>query len=125
VTTRWWRYLDSLRTPGMSDRQLASFIDVTPATISRWKSGKNPGSAEVVQAAHAFGANAVDALVAGGILGDEETEAYRSGQISLGDVPLSALLTELQQRLADLNILDSSRSVDKLVNKRIAKGFFQ
>lgn len=125
MATRWWRYLDSLRSADMSDRQLALFIDVTPATVSRWKSGKNPGSAEVVQAAHAFGANAVEALVAGGILGDEETEAYRSGQISLADVPLSALLDELKVRLTDLHVLDSSRSVDKLVNKRIAKGFFQ
>lgn len=125
MATRWWRYLDSLRGSDMSDRQLALFIDVTPATVSRWKSGKNPGPAEVVQAAHAFGANAVQALVAGGILGDEETEAYRSGQISLADVPLSALLDELKVRMSDLQVLDSSRSVDTLVSKRIAKGFFQ
>lgn len=125
MSTRWWKYLDSLRNPDMSDRKLALFIDVTPATVSRWKSGQAPGSAEVVRAARAFGANVVDALVAGGVLSTEEAEDYVRGQLSLADVPLAALLSELETRLDALKVLDTTRSADRVIAKRIPKGFLQ
>lgn len=125
MTTPWWTYLNGLRDPDMSDRQVAMFVEVTPATVSRWKGGQKPGAAEVVRTARAYGANVVDALVAGGILGENEAEAYRGGQISLADVPLAALLDELRQRFDAMEMLGSTRSMEQAVSKRVAKGFFQ
>lgn len=126
MATRWWAYLDGLRGEDTSDRQLARFIDVTPATVSRWKAGTNPGPAEVVRAARAFGANVVEALVAGGVLGSDETEEYRRGQISLADVPMAALLDELRQRFDEMEVLGDSRSDSRqAVSRRIAKGIYQ
>lgn len=125
VSAAWWDYISALRPAGMSDRKLAAHIEVTPATVSRWRAGKPAAATEVVRAARCFGVSPVEALVAAGLLTDEETRLWRTGTFSLSDVSLSALLQELQVRLDRLAELDPDRSPDHKLNHRIAKGFLQ
>lgn len=125
VSTAWWDFISTLRPADMSDRRLAAFVEVTPATISRWRAGKPAAAPEVVRVARRFGVSPVEALVSAGLLTDEETRLWRSGRFSLSDVSLSALLEELRVRLDHLAELDPERSPDRKINARIARGLFQ
>ncbi|MGV0870445.1 helix-turn-helix transcriptional regulator [Corynebacterium kalidii] len=121
----WWKWLEEHRRPGMSDRAFADFIDLDPATVSRWRSGRVPGASEIVRVARVLGASPVDALVAGGVLAEKEAAELRQGFRSLADIPLGALMYELQRRLDDLSALESRRSTSGLNPDSVAKGLYQ
>ncbi|MBC3186977.1 hypothetical protein H7347_10470 [Corynebacterium sp. zg-331] len=99
MATKWWRYLDSLRA-GRSDRELARTIEVTPATVNRWRHGVVPDMHVAVQAARALKQDVLVALVEGGFLTAQEA-SLRSEHVYLGEVSLRRLLEEVQSRFTD------------------------
>lgn len=124
MKTAWWDFVDELR-GDLSDRQFAAKVGVTQPTVGRWRRGHRPDTDLIIQVARSCGVSVVEALVAGEVLDAQEVAAYRSGSVSLSTLPTAALIDELQFRLEDWKLLDESHSVDRVVSKRISKGFRQ
>lgn len=121
----WWKYLRKFQGADVSDRSFAGLLDLDPATLSRWKSGKVPGAAEVIRVAHVLGANPADALVASGALSAQEVAELRQGFRSLADIPLEALLVEVRHRLDAMGVLKSTRSNSGIDPDQVARGLYQ
>ena len=124
MTSPWWALISQF-VDGLSERQFAAKIDVTPATVGRWRKGSVPDTDLAVAVARRCGIRPIDALVATGTLTEIEAEEYRSETISVRSLGTSAIVDELQRRLDNWKVLDESTSVEEVFAKKIAKGFRQ
>ncbi|MBY6367901.1 helix-turn-helix domain-containing protein [Rhodococcoides corynebacterioides] len=96
----WWEYLIRV-TDKASQVEIARAAGVDPASVSRWKLGKNTPSADrVIAVARHFGRNPVEALVVAGYLQADEVDATVELAASAAALTDDELLTAIGRRLA-------------------------
>lgn len=96
----WWEYLNRV-TDKASQVEIARAAGVDPASVSRWKLGKNTPSADrVIAVARHFGRNPVEALVVAGYLEAGEVDATVELAASASALSDDELLTAIGRRLA-------------------------
>ncbi|WP_425279156.1 helix-turn-helix domain-containing protein [Corynebacterium bovis] len=109
MSSEWWEYLAQIR-GDISDRQLARRLGVTPTTVSRWKKGMPPDAGIAAHAARVCGGSVLAGLVAAGIITADEAGLRQGDQPSLADVPVRALLEEIERRINQLEGTEGSGS---------------
>lgn len=99
MTTKWWEYIErGLTATGLTQSALADAVGVNRSSASGWKNGSAPKPATVVAVAEAFGSPISEALVAAGLMTEEELGVNRT----IPDIELLSddqLLAELNRRL--------------------------
>lgn len=99
VGETWWEYLNRV-TNKASQVEIARAAGVDPASVSRWKLGKNTPSADrVIAVARHFGRNPVEALVVARYLAPHEVDARIELAASAAALTDDELLVALQRRL--------------------------
>lgn len=99
MTESWWEYLMRV-TSHASRSEVANAAGVDPASVSRWKTGRNTPSADrVIAVARHYGRNPIEALVAAGYL--DPTEVDATVEVAEGTAGLTneQLLDALRDRL--------------------------
>jgi transcriptional regulator with XRE-family HTH domain len=84
----------------LSVKEIAEGAGVDPSQVSRWKNGRSAPRAEnVIRFARTYGADPLEALVAGGFLTPAEAGASITVRSGIGEFADDELITELQARL--------------------------
>lgn len=106
VGETWWEYLNRV-TDRASQVEIAKAAGVDPASVSRWKLGKNTPSADrVIAVARHFGRNPVEALVVARYLRPTEVDASIELAASADALTDDELLTAIRRRM------EAPRTVD-------------
>ncbi|MBY6678234.1 MULTISPECIES: helix-turn-helix domain-containing protein [unclassified Rhodococcus (in: high G+C Gram-positive bacteria)] len=99
VGETWWEYLNRV-TDRASQVEIARAAGVDPASVSRWKLGKNTPSADrVIAVARHFGRNPVEALVVARYLEPREVDASIELAASAAALTDDELITAVRRRL--------------------------
>ncbi|NKS29604.1 helix-turn-helix domain-containing protein [Rhodococcus hoagii] len=99
MATKWWDYIErGLREKGLTQSALADAVGVNRSSASGWKNGAAPKPATVVAVAEALGTPISEALIAAGLMTEEELGVNRT----IPDIELLSddqLIAELNRRL--------------------------
>jgi transcriptional regulator with XRE-family HTH domain len=99
VTPDWLSYLRSLAGEAASQTAISERTGVDLSTVNRWFMRRQPPSARtVVQVAHAYGVNPIDALIAAGYLDRTDLDLPPAPMVSPRDFALEDLLYEISRR---------------------------
>ncbi|MDH6283146.1 helix-turn-helix domain-containing protein [Prescottella agglutinans] len=103
MTTKWWDYVERhLAEKGMTQSALAEAVGVNRSSASGWKSGSDPKPATVVAVAEVLETSISEALIAAGLMSEEELGVERT----IPDIELltdDQLMAELNRRLKNVN----------------------
>lgn len=99
MTESWWEYL--MRIAAHAPRaEVAKAAGVDPASVSRWKTGRNTPSADrVIAVARHYRRNPIEALVAAGYLDAREVDATIEVAAGTAGLTNEQLLDALRDRL--------------------------
>lgn len=100
VTERWAAYVHSV-TADVPQTSIAARVGVSQTTISHWLTGRRkPTVYQARDLARAYGANPIEALIAGGFLTSDDI------RVPSGDprrIPTRVLLSEISRRMTGLS----------------------
>lgn len=99
VTTGWLGYLRTLAGEAASQTAISERTGVDLSTVNRWFMRRQPPSARtVVQVAHAYEVNPIEALIAAGYLDRGDLDLPPAPAVSPRDFSLDDLMFEISRR---------------------------
>jgi transcriptional regulator with XRE-family HTH domain len=99
ATLGWLAYLRSLAGETASQTAISERTGVDLSTVNRWFMRRQPPSARtVVQVAHAYGVNPIEALISAGYLDRADLDLPPAPQVSPRDFSLEDLMFEITRR---------------------------
>jgi hypothetical protein len=93
----WWKYVERVM-DGDSALAAGRKVGIDGSSFTRWKKGEQPGVFFVTKFARAYGRNVLEALVAGGMITEQEA-GLQSVQIGVDQLSTEALALELLERV--------------------------
>ena len=92
----WWGYVQKV-TDGASQTAIAERAGIAQSSVNRWKT-VIPKSENVISFAKAYGRPPLEALLAAGIVSDEDVNLTQV-PANLSEVETDALLAEIRRRI--------------------------
>jgi transcriptional regulator with XRE-family HTH domain len=99
---QWVAYVRRLAGEKTTQKAISDHTGVDQSTVNRWFMRHQPPSVRaVIQVAHAYGVNPVDALIVAGYLQEGDIDLPPAPTVSPRDFPTPDLINEISRRAAE------------------------